>query len=287
MSIKQKILPWAGTFIQKFFFSKPKKVKDDGRADHAFNLVFFCGARGIDYLNAAIYSVYKTWKQLPNIIILTDGTPAAVIQKKLIQWPKKVEIIPWETSASYYRDKGNTDLYNYAANELWGKKFVGILYCAEKGKVLYSDTDVLWYKDPIDLIKDQNSPFIQMSQEAGEHAYSIPMLDELKENDLLHKEPLNAGVIYVNGDFSSFPKWTSFCSFLAQKPDFRTEQTGFAILTHYFGTPWDTKQVVLQIDDKTELTLKKYKQYYKTMCARHYVDTKPWLFWRDYFLYFK
>ena len=198
----------------------------------------------------------------------------------MTKWPRKVEIIDWTICAEYFEEKGNSQLSNYAVKELWGKKFIGIMYCFENWKTLYSDTDVLWLNDPTSSLNiEATAPFIKMSQDI-EPCYSQKMIEYLDEQSL-DQVPLNAGVIFGSGDFSSLIKWERLCNYLNDKPDNRTEQTAFAILTKYFGSSWTMDEIFLGVDDINTL-FSKYFTRYSSILARHYVNTKQWLFWRDY-----
>lgn len=255
-----------------------------------YKMVYFVGAKGVDFLNASLFSVYRSFKNLPELIIVSDGTPAALIKEKMLVWPRKTEIISWEQCAGYYKNKGNLDLYKYANEDLWGKKLVAILYCAEQYKILYSDTDVLWYSDPIPSLKMDNDKYIKMCLDE-DFSYAEEMVNELGEQHIFLSRPFNAGIIYAHGDFSTFPKWEKLSNYLSElsnkniKKRGWTEQTAFAILNNYFGTHWKKNEMLLEINDHNSF-FNKYKREYREIYARHYVTTKGWLFWRDYLYYF-
>lgn len=284
MDYKLWLLMKIGSMIHRLRLSKFKKCKNDKRATFPYKLMYFCGNKGIEYLNCSLVSIYKKWKTLPDLIIVTDGTPIQEIENRMIKWPKKVELFTWEYCANYFLSNGNINLYNYAKNELWGKKLISILAFAVNEPILYSDTDVLWYSDPSDLFTSEShsSPSIRMSQDK-EFCYSTTMLNELNEDAILNQKPLNAGIIYIDGDFSVYKKWDLLCAYLGKKSDNRTEQTTFAILTNYYGKPWSMNQIYLNTADIKNVCIVKKEINY---IARHYVNTKGWLFWRDFVISF-
>jgi hypothetical protein len=266
--------------ICKLNLARFSKTKKDNRAVSPFKLVFFCGKSGIEYLNASLASVYKSWDTIPEIIIITDGTPAEIVQKKLISWPQKLQIYTWEFCGQYFKENGKPELYEYAAKDIWGKKFVGICYCAEKFPILYSDTDILWFASP--MLEDlKGGTMVKMCQDVDYH-YSKPLLDFLKQQQLIDYTPLNAGLIYAGGNFSSFPQWQQLISYLAKYPDHRTEQTSFAILNNYFNPNdyFKQQEIFIQIDDMYSLRYTKRKN--TGIWARHYVNLKNTSFWRDF-----
>lgn len=278
--MKLKILFRIGSLLQTISkHRKPILFGEKGRKDE-FKLVYFSGLNGLDYLNASLDSIGVSWKMLPDVVIISDGSSIVEMRKKIRPWPGHVEVIDWSTCAAYFKSKGNFNLARYAENELWGKKFVSILYCFEHFKTLYSDTDVLWFNEP--RLANDPAPFMCMSSDI-EQCFSEPMFAALGE-DLADCPALNAGVIYGHGDFSAYGKWQEMCEFLAERPDNRTEQTGFAILANTFGSIWSLNDIVLATDDIQKIQPVR-KMNGVSAFARHYVNTKWWLFWRDYFLY--
>src|ERR1700755_2587137 len=107
MSFKKKLYKLTGKFISKSQFRYFFNLKDDGRKTTSYTLVFFCGRKGIEYLNASLISVYKHWDELPPICIVSDGTPVEIIRKGMLKWPRPVNIITWEDCALHLKSKGN------------------------------------------------------------------------------------------------------------------------------------------------------------------------------------
>lgn len=246
-------------------------------------IVMFCGTKGIDYLNASLESIRKHWSKKPHITIVTDGSAPDVLFSKLKRANRNIEIIRWQTCADYFKINGNIQLYNYADRDVWGKKLVSILYFARKGRILYSDSDVIWFKDPVNWLdnKGNNELFIYMCPDQS-HCYSLQMLSSLNNKGLLTNPPMNAGLMFLKGDFTQYHKWGLLCNYLEQHADYRSEQTTFAILSNEYGGVFNENEIMLELDDMFDLRPKQFSSKYSTSFARHYVNTKPWLFWRDY-----
>ncbi len=270
--------------IRTFYSFRIPKLSKDNRPTADFKLVFFCGQYGIKYLNASLYSVHANWDYLPEVYIVTDGTPKEIITNKMVKWPKIVSIISWTECAEYFRNKGNENLHSYASKELWGKKMISIMYLAEKFPCLYSDTDVLWFSSPQNLPLTTN-PVLKMSEDI-EFCYSYEMLKTLNEEDCLNKKPLNAGVIYASGDYASYNKWHKLCDYLNSSPDNRSEQTAFAILNNYFNPEQFFSKQEIIITSNDQYTLKYTKKDFPHIIARHFAGIKSVTFWRD-LLYMK
>jgi hypothetical protein len=242
-----------------------------------------CGKEGIRYLNASMVSIYFSWDKLPDICVISDGTPISKFKKELVRWPGKLDIISWEDCALYFRDKGNEDLLSFANANIFGKKFISLLYCSRQFPLIYSDTDVLWYSSPEEFKMDKN-PFIKMCLEMDKAYYSSILLESLQEKSCLKTKPFNAGLMYLSGDFSAYPKWNDLCNALGNsaKSDWMSEQTAFAILNNYLDASsyWGPDEVLIKTDDA--YSLKYTLAYFPRIIARHYVNTRPTAFWRDF-----
>jgi hypothetical protein len=290
MKIKQKIFFKTFEFVSKSRLAHYYELKNDDRPLPPFKLVFFCGSKNINYLNASLISVYKNWKKLPELCIVSDGSPVEDIRKNLVKWPREVEIVSWQQCANYFKEQGNQHLYAYACNELLGKKLVGIMYCGAKSPILYSDSDVLWFNSPkeIDSV-DISGPQIKMCHDIG-HFYTEKLLQVVNEEKCLANTPFNSGVIYLSGEFSSFPKWAALCEFLGTNKELGwfSEQTSFAILKNHFkpAESFRLTEVLIKVDD--EFSLRDTRKLYPDIFARHYVNKKSTTFWRDFvYMFFK
>ena len=273
------------TNLHKFY-----PIKKNRSEPAQFKVVFFCGASGLSYLNASLISIYKTWEKIPKIYIISDGSSLPKMRSKLIKWPNKIEIQSWEFFANYFKENGNEHLYNYAKNTIYGKKLVGILYYAKKNPILYTDTDVLWFNSPLEKnFKISGKPNIIMGQDV-DYFYHMPLIESITEQNCLNTTPLNSGLMYLDGDFSSYPKWNLLCESLGNYKKEKgiyegfPEQTTFAILNNHFNQNnfFKEDEILVKIDD--EFSLEHTRNEFPKILARHYVSVKGTAFWRD-FLY--
>jgi hypothetical protein len=287
MKLKRKIFR-AGGYAARLL--KPYKyfdLKDDTRPTFPYKLVFMSGRSGVGYLNACLVSIYQTWDKLPEVVVISDGTPMEILKTELIGWPRQIKIVSWEEAATHFLEKGNTDLVQYAKNLVYGKKFISLMHLATKFPLLYCDTDVLWFASPeIPEIKD-NAPFIKMGRDVGIGYYTDEFLVRLEEEKCIVRPPFNSGLMYLHGDFSTYPKWSAFCHYLAVHksglpgPE-HSEQTAFAILNNHFNGQswWEPTEILIKTDD--EYGLGYTRKQFPGIIARHYVHTKPTAFWRDF-----
>jgi hypothetical protein len=284
MSVKHKTYWTAATAVRRLNLHRHFTLKDDDRAGFPFKLGFLSGAKGASYLNACLISLYRTWDKLPEVVVISDGTPVEHLRKQLIKWPRRLDIIAWEEIAPGFAD--NADLSFYANNIVFGKKLLALLWLAKQGPSLYCDTDILWYASPEEIVMDSN-PYIKMGRDVGEGFYDLDLIRALGEERCLETAPLNAGLMYLHGDFSTYPKWGLLGKALAvdrsghNRLDF-SEQTAWAILSNEYNPDswWDHDQVLIKVDDMHGL---RYTgKQFPSIWARHYVNTKGTAFWRDF-----
>jgi hypothetical protein len=242
-----------------------------------------CGKEGQRYLNASLTSVYLFWDSLPEVIVISDGTPL----HNIVAWPRKLEVISWKKAYDHFHGNGNADLCAYADRLVYGKKFISLVYLSQQSPILYSDTDVLWYATPEISSIPTDAPYVKMGSDVASGYYAGSMLESLGEDKCRDNIPFNAGLMYLKGDLSTYPKWPELCRHLGsyQAPKGITdysEQTAFAILANHFNATsyWTHSEVLIRIDDHygLQFTLK----HSPGIMARHYVNTRPVAFWRDF-----
>src|SRR6185437_3747400 len=141
MHWKQDLYNAAGLAIRRSRLHRLFSLKDDGRPTFPHKLVYMCGREGQRYLNASLTSVYLFWDSLPEVIVISDGTPL----RNIVRWPRKLEMVSWKDAYRHFAENGNRDICRYADRLVYGKKFAALVYLARQTPILYSDTDVLWY----------------------------------------------------------------------------------------------------------------------------------------------
>lgn len=283
MHWKQDLYNAAGLAIRRSRLHRLFSLKDDGRPTFPHKLVYMCGREGQRYLNASLTSVYLFWDSLPEVIVISDGTPL----RDIVKWPRKLEVISWKDAYRHFADEGNQDLCRYADRLVFGKKFISLVDLARQTPILYSDTDVLWYSTPDLRGTDPGTPVVKMGSDVGSGYYSGSLLEGLEEHRCNDNVPLNAGLMYLNGDLSAYPKWSELCRRLADdRPeagglDF-TEQTAFAILANHFNAAsyFTQREILIRTDDT--YALKYTLKHSPGIIARHYVNTRRVAFWRDF-----
>jgi len=257
----------------------PAKAETD-----TYHLVILTGSTQLNMLNVCLKSIYDNFKQLPHIYIITDQALSAPTCKKAIHWfpESNVTVIDALTCIAYHEKKGNHLIKQFALKNPMGLKLAAILQVVDLGKpALYSDTDVIWYNDPIaNLVKFLDIPHFHLALSADfQAAYDNNLIDNCNLTEL-NKEPyFCAGILFVN---KLTEKYYSVIDNLLpaviQKSNHFSEQTIFALLNKQGGNfCLDKNRFLIELNDRLDFFPLKNKE----VIARHYIGPIRHLFWRD------
>ena len=105
-------------------------------------------------LRESLFSLYRSWKELPQVTVVSDGSWSAEEFKPVFAWwPGKIEVLTREQVVAVTRAAGEEELAQYAAASPYGLKLAAIVHNARQPQpVLFVDADILWFKDPAELL---------------------------------------------------------------------------------------------------------------------------------------
>ena len=261
--------------------SKPKKAETELR------LLTLTGKNQLNLFQECLFSIYKNSDKLPKVIIVTDGSiKKSEILSKLKWYNNSLEIVEKEECIKYHSENENPELSSYASKSAFGLKLAAIVQCLENKEILFCDTDVLWYKNILDVTEKNKK------QNPTETSFDIKMTVDYQmcyDSNILQKffpaliNPpyYNSGVLYVRGDiFNKFDMKAIINEAVFQSNHF-TEQTILAgINFQTCKNVWDKNEIVAFQHDSLSI---KPTYVEKKWLARHYVGPVRHLFWRDAF----
>src|SRR5262245_17540582 len=109
-------------------------------------------------LRESMFSVYRSWKKLPTITVVSDGSwSAADFYPVFSWWPGKIDVLPPEQIIAETDAAGERELAQYADASAWGLKIASIVLLARREPVLFVDADILWFADPAALLGTSDS----------------------------------------------------------------------------------------------------------------------------------
>src|SRR5215216_5999615 len=104
-------------------------------------------------LRESMFSLYRSWKELPTITVVSDGSwSAADFYPVFSWWPGKINVRSREQIVADAEAAVERELAQYARTSGWGLKLASIVLQARQQAVLFVDADILWFEDPADLL---------------------------------------------------------------------------------------------------------------------------------------
>src|SRR5207247_3292006 len=99
-------------------------------------------------LRESMFSLYRSWKKLPRITVVSDGSwSAADFYPVFSWWPGKINVLSREQLIAQSDAAGERELARYAEASGGGLKFASIVLLWVREPVLFVDADILWFKD--------------------------------------------------------------------------------------------------------------------------------------------
>lgn len=244
-------------------------------------LLYFTGRDQLSLLRESLLSVHRAWPRLPELAVVSDGTlERADVEAFLPWWPGSLTAYDWRELLPNRPEGPDELLARFAGREVMGRKLSAIVALARRGPVLYSDTDVLWFRYPRwlePLLESEDRPTLVVSRD------TVRSYDDRLVPDRLPRlaEPpyLCAGLLFARGDVLRDSELEPILAFAAEGGVARTEQTLIAAAARRLGReslPED--EVTAQIHDRFSL---RPTFRHRPWAARHYVITVRHLFWLD------
>ena len=235
-------------------------------------------------LNICLNSIYDNFNKLPHIYIFTDPSLKSAACKEAISWfPEiNISIIDSTTCLAYHESKRTYLLEKFASQNPMGLKLAALLQTIDLGNpVLYSDTDVIWSKDPLpDLKKLLENPNFHLALSSDfQPSYDNNLITTCNLTDLYKPPYFCAGIIFINKLAENHYKLIeSLLPVVISHSDHFSEQTIFASLNKQSGSfILDNSKFIIDLDDKVHFCPNKKSE----IIARHYVGAIRHLFWRD------
>ncbi len=261
----------------------PGRFDTCGKPSKSYTYMTICKKRGMDMVEASLYSLYKNAPELPNrIAIVSDGSwePEYGV-KHFKKRGLDVECFSWQECADYYKES-LPSLATWAQKHIWGKKMAAILYFSETDATLFSDPDVLWYNSPLHQDEWEHTAF-KVSIDCC-HSYDDKYIKASDSQALYDTaDPINCGVVYIKGGLKLLNEQAKACiDYQAEHCGNFAEQTVFAIMDQQFNSRWSREEVISSIDDILNPLFSKSILYPDTI-ARHYLWELKWIYWTEYF----
>ena len=231
-------------------------------------------------LRESLFSLYRSWKQLPSVTVVSDGTWSATdFQPVFSWWPGKLEILSREEIISDAGAAGERELEQYAQASAWGLKLASIVLLARREPVLFVDADILWFADPADLFGPAD--LWSKPRGVGEiHCYQNRDLALRFCPKVLEPPFVNGSILALHGEFLPPDMLRAMVhEALADPKDGTFEQTIIASAVHNGAGLLPRKTSLVAFDDIDRFRYRNMRR--EGFYSRHYVNWMRHLFYRD------
>ena len=231
-------------------------------------------------LRESMYSIYMSWKKLPTIIVVSDGSwSAADFYPVFSWWPGKINVLSREQIIADADAGGERELAQYAEASAWGLKIASIVLLARREPVLFVDADILWFADPADLL-GPNDCWAEPRGVREIHCYQHRDLALRFCPQVLEPPFVNGGILALHREFLTSEILRAMVhEALADPNDGTFEQTIIATAVHSGAGLLPERIDLVAFDDIYKFRHRNMRRegYY----SRHYVYWMRHLFYRD------
>jgi len=231
-------------------------------------------------LRESLFSLYWSWKKLPNVTVVSDGSWSATEFYPVFSWwPGKIDVLSPDQIIAQANAAGERELAQYAEASAWGLKLTAIVLLARREPLLFVDVDILWFRNPALLLGD---PASWVKPRALPENFCYQRRDMALRYCAQVLEPpfVNAGIVALHGELMPPALLRSMVQEALRNPeDGSCEQTIFATGIKLTGEFFPEKLSLVAFDDTYRLFIRNAKQegYY----SRHYVLPARQLIYRD------
>jgi hypothetical protein len=231
-------------------------------------------------LRESMFSLYKSWKKLPTITVVSDGSwSEADFYPVFSWWPGKINVLFREQIIADADAAGERELAQYAEASAWGLKVASIVLLARRGSLLFVDADILWFADPADLL----GPGDCWAKPRGVRESNCYQHREMALRfcpQVLEPPFVNGSILALHGEFLTMEILRAMVhEALADPNDGAFEQTIIATAVKLRGEFLPEKLILVEFDDVDRFRSRDMQDegYY----SRHYVNWMRHLLYRD------
>jgi hypothetical protein len=248
------------------------------KPDAPIRYVTMVGRSGWLLLRESLVSMHRTWTRTPPVTVVSDGTwNREEFERAFSFWPSPLEVLMPEDITTPLHRQGADALLEIVAQNPLGLKLAAITHLGEKGPILFVDSDVLWFSDPLPVLGKLPGAGLVVSVESRT-SYNGDMVRRCWPGKLNFPH-VNTGCVYLNGVLCD----TEFLGVLLQSaqeaPHPMNEQTLLALAANRSGGVFAENFCLVYFEDV--YTMEHRKPWREGGFSRHYVNWMRHHFYRD------
>jgi hypothetical protein len=231
-------------------------------------------------LREGLFSLYRSWKKLPSVTVVSDGSwSPSEFCPTFSWWPAKIDVLSREEIIAEAEAAGERELAQYAQASGWGLKVASIVLLASREPLLFVDVDILWFADPSDLLGPRDSWAKPRGVREG-NCYQHQEMALRFCPQVLEPPYVNGGIIALYGEFMTPAVLRAMArEALADPQDGAFEQTIIASAVHMGAGLMPDNMSLVEFDDIDRFRYRNMRK--EGYCSRHYVNWMRHLFYRD------
>lgn len=232
-------------------------------------------------LRESLFSIYRSWSELPRVTVVCDDSwSEADFRPVFAWWPAEIGVLTREMVIREAGAAGEDELAQYAAASPYGLKLAAIILGSRKPEpVLFVDADILWFKDPTNVLGSSQ----QWGKPRGVREGACYQRREMALRycpQVLEPPFVNGGILAMKGEFLSPPLIRSMVREALKDPkDGSFEQTIIAASVKLGGGLLPEKICLVEFDDIEKFQHRNMRK--EGFYSRHYVNWMRHLLYRD------
>lgn len=231
-------------------------------------------------LRESLFLLYRSWKSLPEMTVVSDGTwTASEFAGVFGWWPAPITVLTRQQICEAALSAGLPELSDYARESPYGLKLGAIVIEARKQPTLFVDADILWFGDPLPLLGEPKS----WTKPRGLRESNCHQRREMALRHcprVLEPPFVNSGIVALHGELMPPDLLRSMVQQALPFPqDSSCEQTIIASAVKIGGELFPEKLSLVEFDDVFRFRSRNMKTegYY----SRHYVHWMRHVLYRD------
>lgn len=255
--------------------------KEKENADFQY-LTLTC-RRDIEMLRISLLSLEKSATSLPRLMVVHDDSIGELeVRSSLSFWPGKIAVIDRKTISDWHSKRGNVQVAGFCNAHVLGLKFAACAMQSTLERVLFVDSDVLWFNDVNEVIaRHCDLPIYASGDAVRSYDEELLALGERElARELTFPPYVNSGTVVYNRPLLEIADFRAMLTFMTERrpPSYFSEQTMIAMATKLVGAVMASE--VIHISLQTDQS-RRGSFHQQVWHARHYVKPVRQQFWID------
>lgn len=231
-------------------------------------------------LRESLVSLHRSWKSLPEITVVSDGTwTAEEFNKAFNFWPNPIQVLMPHDILEPLARSGENKLVELARTHPLGLKLAVIVLSARERETFFVDSDILWFSDPGEILerfRDVKGPVTTV--EDGK-SYNDNLVHRFCPAGLA-RPGINTGCVLLKGNLCEPELFQNLLAAALEDPGHNyNEQTIIAMAVEKGGGKFPAKLCL--VDFSGAMSWKRQRPWRQGFHACHYVHWKRYQFYHD------